>query len=366
MIVGRVAASAVQRQVRHVRPVPAATATGLVGEVYAQVAEEMRLVIPPALMHSPAPEALAAYWMLMREPLLVTGAADRATKEAAAAAVAVATICPYCVDMHSVSMYGLTGEHDADRLAADRVDDMRDPLLREVSRWARAAHEAPGAVPMPSWLGADERAELIGTVTGLHYLTRTVNVFLSSFLLPPGLTGRARRRMKQGLGQLLRPTLRMRRDPGLSLGLLPPAPLPADAGWAAGSPGIAGAMARAAAAFDSAGERRLSPAVRAVVRNHLDDWRGAETGISTAWCDDVLAGLDEADRRAGRLALLTAVSSHQVSDEVIAEFRHSMPGDAALVEVVGWAGFEAARRIGARQTAAADGARQETPTHGTA
>ncbi len=349
MIAGRVTASAVQRQVRHVVPVPTATATGLVGLAYAQVADEMRLVIPPAMMHSPSPASLAAYWMLVRESLMVSGAADRASKEAAAAAVSVATICQYCVDMHSVSMYELSGEHDAERLAADRVDDMRAPGIREISAWARSAHEAPGGVPMPAWLSPAQRAELIGTVVSMHYLTRAVNVFLSNFLLPPGVTGRARRRMKQGIGRLLRANLHARREAGLSLDLLPDAPLPADAGWAAANPGIAGAMARASATFDAAGRRRLSPAVRTLVQEHLDRWRGEETGISTAWCEDALAPLGPQDRATGRIALLTAVSSHQVSDADIAEFRHYLPADDALVEVVGWAAFEAARRIGARQ-----------------
>ncbi|MET0417993.1 MAG: carboxymuconolactone decarboxylase family protein [Actinoplanes sp.] len=364
MIAGRVTASAVQRQVRHVVPVPTATATGLVGQAYAQVAEEMRLVIPPAMMHSPSPRSLAAYWMLVRESLMVSGAADRASKEAVAAAVAVATICQYCVDMHSVSMYELTGEYDAERLAADRVDDMRAPAIREISAWARSAHEAPGGVPIPAWLTPAQRAELVGTAVSMHYLTRVVNVFLSNFLLPPGVTGRARRRMKQGIGRLLRSTLHARREAGLSLALLPDAPLPADAGWAAANPGIAGAMARANATFDAAARRWLSPVVRDLVRDHLDRWRGEETGISTAWCDDLLDGLEPADQATARIALLTAVSSHQVSDEAIAEFRRYLSVDEALVEVAGWAAFEAARRIGARQRVAGDGARQETQTEG--
>jgi hypothetical protein len=363
MIANRVAASAVQRQVRHITPVPAATATGLVGETYAQIADEMRLVIPPALMHSPAPRVLAAYWMLVRETLMVSGAAGRATKEAAAAAVAVATICPYCVDMHSVSMYDLTGEHDAERLAADRVGEMRDAPVREISAWARSAHDTKMGASVPSWLSPPQRAELIGTVTAMHYLTRTVNVFLAGFLLPPGITGRARRRMKQGLGRLLRPTLRAHREPGRSLPLLPTAPLPPDATWAADNPAVAGAVARAAATFDAAGERWLSPAVRAVAREHLDGWHGEETGISTAWCEDVLAGLGPVDRAVGRVVLLTAVSSHQVSDEAVIECRAQLPSDEALVEVVGWAAFEAARRIGARQRFPVDGARQETHPH---
>ncbi|MFV2013448.1 MULTISPECIES: hypothetical protein [unclassified Micromonospora] len=66
MIVGRVAALAVQRQVRHVTPVPVPVpvAGGLIGRVHEQVADEMRLVITPSLRHTPSLRALAAYWML--------------------------------------------------------------------------------------------------------------------------------------------------------------------------------------------------------------------------------------------------------------------------------------------------------------
>jgi alkylhydroperoxidase family enzyme len=366
MIVSRMTASTVQRQVRHVTPVPPDAATGVVAATYTQIADEMRLVIPPALMHSPSPRALAAYWMLMRESLLVGDLADRARKEAVAAAVAVATICPYCVDMHTVSMYELSGEHDAEHLSADRIDAMHDPAIREISAWARTAHQAPEGPGLPAGLSAAQRGELIGTLTAMHYLTRTVNVFLANFLLPPVLVGRARRRMKQGLGRLLRSTLRAPRAAGRSVGLLPPADLPADLRWAAASPSVARAMAGAAATYDAAAGRWLTDGVRALVAGHLDRWHGEETGISTAWCEDALDGLDPHDRATGRLALLTAVASHQVGDDTVAAFRDVLPGDEALVEVTGWAAFEAARRIGARQTDIGEGARKETHPQGAA
>lgn len=356
MIAGRVASSVVQRQVKYVSPVPVAAATGLVAKVYGQIADEMRLVIPPALLHSPAPDVLAAYWMLTREPLLPTGDVDRATKEAVAAAVSVATICPYCVDMHSVSMYDLSTEHDAEAVCADRVDEMADPWLRDVTAWARAAHECDGSIPMPDSLTAAARAELIGMVVSMHYLTRMVNVFLSNFLLPPGLGPRSRRRLKHGISRMMRPTLRASREPGRSLSLLSPAPLPPSAAWAAGSPAIAAAIASSYAAFEAAGARALSPAVCEITVDRLERWRGEETGLSTAWCEELIADLAPADRAAGRLTLLTALASYKIDEEVVGEFRRYHPADATLVDATAWASFAAARLIGARQGAVTGGA----------
>ncbi|MFV2124439.1 carboxymuconolactone decarboxylase family protein [Micromonospora sp. LOL_013] len=261
MVIRRVVASVAQRQVRHVRPVSEQSALGTVATVYAQCAEEMRLVIPPVLLHSPAPETLSACWMLMREPLLVMGAVERVAKEAVAAGVSVANICPYCVDMHSTGLYPQAGEHDADAVVADRPQTMTDPRLRALVEWARSAHLPDAPTPVP--FTEAQRPELVGVVVAFHYLTRMVNVFLTSFLLPPGLTPAARRRFKHLVGRQLDPTLRAAPAPGRSLPLLPAAALPADAG-----------------------ERCLSAPVRQLVEEQLASWRGEETGLARQWCED--------------------------------------------------------------------------------
>jgi AhpD family alkylhydroperoxidase len=353
MLVKRVVSSATQRQVRYVKPVSALSADGLVGEVYAQVADEMRIVTPPMLMHSPAPESLAAYWMLMREPLIAAGHVGRLAKEAVAAAVSVANICPYCVDMHSMGMYDLSTEADAEAIVADRVHDMADEATRDVAAWARRAHlpGAPGTLAPP--FPPSHAPELIGVVVSFHYLNRMVNVFLSSFLVPPRLRGSARRRMKQGISRVLAPMLRNPGLQGRSLALLPEAPLPPDASWAAGSPHVAQAVARATAAFEAAGERSLSPAVREMVLRRLSHWVGEETPLSRAWCEELIGDLPEKDRAAGRLALLTAIASYQVDEDVVTEFRRAESSDTVLVEAAAWASFAAARRVGSWHSAAA-------------
>lgn len=346
MVPGRMVASVVQRQVRYVTPVPVGSATGLVREVYRQVADESRIVVPPALLHSPMPRLLAAYWMLMREPVVATGAVDRLAKEAVSAAVSVANICPYCVDMHSTGMYELSTEHDAEAIARDRPDGVDDPRVRRLVAWARVAHQPdqPAATLPP--VARPHRAELVGVVVAMHYVNRMVNVFLPNFLLPPRLGPHGRRRLKQGIGRVLAPTLRAFREPGRSLPLLPEAPLPAADGWAAGNAGVAGAVARASAVFEEAGRRTVPDAVRDLVCHRLERWRGEETGLSRRWCEDLILDLPAPDRPAGRLALLTALASYQVDEDVVGAFRDRRPDDAALVATAAWASFAAARRIG--------------------
>lgn len=359
MVARRVISSVLQRQVRYIGPVPPSAATGLVAEVYAQAADEVRLVVPPILAQSPSPPSLAAYWMLTREALIAAGRVDRAQKEAVAAAVSVANLCPYCVDMHSIGLYDLSSEEDAEAIVADRADEVADPVLRAVASWARVAHQPDEAAVRRPPFPASDRPELVGVAVTFHYLTRVVNVFLPSFLVPRKFGPSTRRRFKHGLSRVLNPQLREARSPGRALALLHDAPLPPDAAWAQGHPVVASAVARSFAALDAVGVRALSPEVRHLVRERLSAWRGEEPGLNREWCERLIADLPEADRAAGRLALLTVFASYQVDEDVVAEFRAREPGDTALVEVVAWASYSAARQVGAWQVTSERSARLE-------
>jgi hypothetical protein len=167
-----------------------------------------------------------------------------------------------------------------------------------------------------------------------------VNVFLPESPLPAGLPPTALRPVRHVAGRLLGMFAARRRPPGRSLPLLPDAPLPADLSWAAPRPSVAGAFARAAAAFDAAGERSVPTPVRRLVLDRLAAWDGAPPGPSRAWADESSAGLPVEHRAAGRLALLACFASYQVTDSVIAPL-----DDRRLVELVGWASFMAARRL---------------------
>jgi hypothetical protein len=60
-----------------------------------------------------------------------------------------------------------------------------------------------------------------------------------------------------------------------------------------------------------------------------------------------VAGLPAEDRPVARLALLTALASHQVTGPDIEELRHLRPDDRSLIEIAAWASLAAARRVAA-------------------
>ncbi|NUO58545.1 MAG: hypothetical protein HOV71_04435 [Hamadaea sp.] len=318
------------RQIRHVTPVAPRSARGLVAEVYHQVERDFGMLAPPVSLHSPAPRALAAAWVMLRETLLAADTTGRAEREAVAAAVSAANACPYCVDVHGAALAGLTR------------DEM--PAL---SAWARSSATAD---PLPAPFGDGAAAELIGVAVAFHYLNRMVTIFLPESPLPPFLRGAAAPTAKRVASRLLGSLARRTVTPGLSAGLLPAAPLPADLSWAAGNPAVAAAFGAAVRAVD---QTFLPPGVRRMARAKAAELGGGDPGWATSdWLAAAVAPLPEVDRPAGRLVLLTMFAPYRVTPKVIAEFRDGRPSDAALIEVTAWAALLAARHLGARLYAA--------------
>ncbi|MEQ4304184.1 carboxymuconolactone decarboxylase family protein [Plantactinospora sp. B6F1] len=342
----RVARRASAAHVRHVTPVVPGAETGLVARVYRQMEADFGMVAPPVALHAPAPEALAASWLMLRESLLAGGVVDRSVKEAVAAAVSVGNRCPYCVEVHGAALAGLSSGAEAAAIAADRFDAVGDPRVRELARWARLSGlpEAGGrAVPFP----ADQAPEIIGVVVTFHYLNRMVTLFLTESPLPP-VPAPALAAVRRGARFVMGSLARRRPAPGTSLDLLPDAPLPPELSWAAGRPPVAAAFARAAAAVEEGGGRAVTAEVRGLVLTALAGRAGVGPGLrGPAWLAEATAAVPARDRPAARLGLLTAFAPYRVTDELIDEVG-TVLDEAGLVRLTSWASFAAARAIGTR------------------
>ena len=91
------------RQVQYLHPDPRDPRTAAARQ---QIRRDFGMLVPPFALHLPVPDALSAYWAIIREPTYGRRV-DRATKEAVAAAVSATNTCPYCVDVHTTTLHAL-------------------------------------------------------------------------------------------------------------------------------------------------------------------------------------------------------------------------------------------------------------------
>ena len=331
------------RQVQYLHPDPRDPRTAAARQ---QIRRDFGMLVPPFALHLPVPDALSAYWAIIREPTYGRRV-DRATKEAVAAAVSTTNSCPYCVDVHTTTLHALGDPTSAAAIASGQPDAITDPDLHAVVTWARATRQPDAPIVRQRPFPDEHAAELIGVALSYHYINRMVNIFAAASPFPMATPG-LKPIMRRVALPVFRRLLAREGRPGASLDLLPAAPLPGDLAWALGDPIIADAYSRAAGAFDAVGRRALAEPVRNLVTARLTAWRGEEPGLSRSWVDNAIQALPAPQRPQARLALLAALASYQVDARVLDDAR-TQPGpagDETLVATAAWASFTAARRIG--------------------
>ncbi|SOJ55863.1 hypothetical protein MSIMFB_03343 [Mycobacterium simulans] len=324
------------RFINYIEPVLPRRASGVVAEVYAEARREFGRLPEPLVMLSPDEQLLTAGWATLRETLLV-GQVPRGRKEAVAAAVAASLRCPWCVDAHTTMLYAAGESDTAAAILDDKQPPADDPNAPYVA-WA-AGSGSPSGPAAP--FGPDVAAEYLGTALEFHFIARLVLVLLDETFLPGG--PRAQHLIRRAGGLAFARKVRASHRRGMSTQRLAYRPLPDDFDWAVRCPPVATAFASLSHRLDSA--PHLPEASREVVMHVVASWRGESMPLSSGWTSEHTVDLPADLHAATRLALLTSLAPHQVTDGDVAAARPLLVTDAALVGALAWAALTAARRI---------------------
>lgn len=298
--------------VRHVTPVAPEQASGLVARVYDQVDAEASSIGPAVRMTSPAPEILAAGWVLNREAQFV-GTAPVLDKTLVALGVSQANRCDYdtLAWLGALRLLGRPELVDAIEQGEPLADARLDALLG----WARSTATAGAPAPLPG----EPVAEYVGTALFSHFINRMVLA-----MLPPGLTpgtlDPADEPAFEGAPVFRR--WEIDRTPGSSLSLLAGLPRGRVPEWAGDAP--AGRAYATLAAVSRQGAGLLSEAARDVVQEVVASHRGRRTA-DVDRLDAPLATLTERDQTGARVAILAGLAPEALTDEQVAAWRATDP-----------------------------------------
>ena len=337
--------------VRFLNTVPRSQAKGLLDDLYTQIETEY-LLAPPFTLHSPVPELLASMWCCFRESFLV-GRVPHLAKEAVAMGVSLSNRCPYCVEAHTMALRVGAGNAQTRAITRDLPPDEGSSPLAALARWAETMRNPRAEDLAHPPFGPEEAPEIIGTGLIFHYINRLVSVFCddSPFPLPSALGplhGLLRRVMAWMMAPRVRTMLNQTLQPDPSLTAEPEAPRSKTFNWAAGNPNIRVAFEGFAAVLNDLIQSHIPPEVQQAARRYIHTWDGEDPGLSTAWLEDSVADLSEADRSAARLALLVSVAPYRVDAQAIGAFQKHFPGNTPLLILSSWASFSVLQAIGTR------------------
>jgi hypothetical protein len=331
--------------VRYIQPEPYHKATGLVAQVYEQIARDF-FINAPMTTHAVRPNLLAGLWMAEREVVLTDNLLTREDKEALGVSISQVNQCPYCEDLLNSVVYGANEQYLAEQIRYHQQDEIEDDRTRLLHVWALSSYDQDAEILSNPPFSPDEAPEVIGTALMLNYFNRYTSVFFSgSPLAAPFSSNTIKSLLYRLTGNELRESVAQRLQPGLSIDLLRPAPLSMELHWAAGNSIIAGALSRWAYALEKTARAHISPRVRARVETEIDAWQGEPMGLSRAWLKPKVDDLNDAEAAATRLALLTALSPAQISDDIIDTYTSYHRNDASLIVTVAWSAFRASTHV---------------------
>ncbi|MEW8143261.1 MAG: carboxymuconolactone decarboxylase family protein [Candidatus Thiodiazotropha endolucinida] len=329
---------------RYVQPAPYHKAEGLVKKVYDQVIDEF-FINAPMTTHAVSPELLAGLWMAEREIVLTDNHLSREDKEALGVTISQVNSCAYCEDLMNSVVYGANEQELAEQMRYHKQDEITDERTRLLHAWAQSLYDQDAEILYQPPFTPDEAPEVIGVAMMLSYFNRYAQVFFSGSPLATPISSTTLKSILYRLtGFELRESVLRRLRPGRSINLLGPADLPKDLQWASGNSTISAAMSRWASAVEEAASAHVPQRVREVVKNEIKSWRGTPMGLSRAWLTPKTTGLNQANAAAVRLALLTALSPEQMSDDIIDAYKEHY-NDTALVVTVSWSAFMASKRV---------------------
>ncbi len=331
--------------IKYIHPISTTVAQGDIAEIYAQIKRDFGRVVEPFTLYSPVPKLLAGGWMVCRETEVV-GNVSRPVKEAVAATVSMLNRCPYCVDAHTIMLASAGKGAVADAISKARFDRIDDHKMGAIVDWVLATGTPGRNVFVSPPFSPEEAPEIIGTAVYYHFINRLATVLLGETPLPS--TRPWLRRLLKWIASLkFRSAVGRSKSAGDSLGFLPVASEVNEPLWAKTNPVVAQAFARFAEAVEEVGKFSLPKDVRDYVSRYVGKWNGETPEVSKRWAEAEARNFFAEDKKSAcELALLAALSPHQISREDIVRFQRHFPGDNLLLGSLAWASFTAACRIG--------------------
>jgi len=163
--------------IKHIEYIKKNKANGKLKQVYKHIELNFGKLAEPFVLHSLNTELTAGVWAMLYETLLVESKVKRSLKEAIATSVSEINKCNYCVDAHSIMIFG-TEKNLLNNIST--IKKGKTELKTKEERlilWALRNLDFDSSIILNPPFNKEEAPEIIGTAVLFHFLNRMVNLF---------------------------------------------------------------------------------------------------------------------------------------------------------------------------------------------
>jgi alkylhydroperoxidase family enzyme len=171
-------------QINHIKYIQKSKAGGKLKQLYKCIEINFGKLAEPFVLHSLNEELTVGVWAILFETVLVEGKVKRSLKEAIATSVSEINECSYCVDAHSIMIFGT--EKGLQKNISNLKNGKTEPRSEEEKTilWALKNLDFDSPIILNPPFNKEEAPEIIGTAVLFHYINRMVTLFAGDTPLP--------------------------------------------------------------------------------------------------------------------------------------------------------------------------------------
>jgi len=171
-------------QIRYIGYITKNKAKGKLKPLYKHIELNFGKLAEPFVLHSLNEELTLGVWAMLYETVLIESKVKRSLKEAIATCISEINKCNYCVDAHSIMIFG------TEKALQDNISNIKNGKTEPQSKadktilWALKNLDFENPVILNPPFSKEEAPEIIGTTVLFHYINRMVTLFAGDTPLP--------------------------------------------------------------------------------------------------------------------------------------------------------------------------------------
>ena len=314
--------------IKYIKYIKKHKAKGKLKQLYKHIELNFGNLAEPFVLHSLNLELTAGVWAMLYETVLIENKVKRSLKEAIATSVSEINKCSYCVDAHSIMVFGT--EKGLQNNISNIKNGKKEPKSKEdkIIQWALQNLDFNSSIILNPPFRKEEAPEIIGTAVLFHYINRMVNLFAGNTPLP---TTKMRGVIISFASKFVfSKAIKKKKTAGESLIFIDGNTNQNVFDWAAGNPNINNAFQYFKDQSESRIDTILSPELMSLLTSQAEDLSLLKSGFGNEKLENFLKEVESSEKQIAEFCFLTMFEPHKVYEKHFNTLKQHFDGEEIL------------------------------------